>query len=90
MHIITKSAFFYKIIIFVVILACSVGYFGQNCTDKCNSSCKGCNHITGVCDSGCQPGWIGDFCEQGNLSYTKTMLLLLSAFNNLRFKICFY
>lgn len=71
MHIITKSAFFIKLLFFFVILACSVGYFGQDCTGKCKSSCKGCNHITGVCDSGCKPGWIGDYCEQGKLSYTK-------------------
>ncbi|XP_065928041.1 multiple epidermal growth factor-like domains protein 10 [Magallana gigas] len=44
--------------------ACSVGYFGQDCTEKCKSSCKGCNHVTGLCDAGCQSGWIGDFGEQ--------------------------
>uniref|UniRef100_A0A8W8JR54 EGF-like domain-containing protein n=1 Tax=Magallana gigas TaxID=29159 RepID=A0A8W8JR54_MAGGI len=44
--------------------ACSAGYFGQDCTRKCKSSCKGCNHVTGLCESGCQPGWVGDFCEQ--------------------------
>lgn len=58
-------------IFFFGILACSVGYFGQDCTEKCKIACKGCNHVTGLCDSGCQSGWIGDFCEQGKLSYTK-------------------
>lgn len=70
--------------IFFGILACSVGYFGQDCTEKCKSSCKGCNHVTGLCDAGCQPGWIGDFCEQGKLSYTN-ILLLLSDSNQSRF-----
>lgn len=77
MRIIKSFAFFLLNTIFFGILACSAGYFGQDCTRKCKSSCKGCNHVTGLCESGCQPGWVGDFCEQGKLSYTKNVTVVV-------------
>lgn len=45
-------------------LACPNGYYGQNCTRKCNVTCSGCNNVNGLCDSGCHPGWKGDYCQQ--------------------------
>ena len=53
---------------------CEDGYFGVNCVDRCNSTCKTCNKTKGTCDNGCQPGWIGAncdtrmfYCIQGNI-----------------------
>lgn len=74
---IIKSFAFFTEHNFFGILACLAGYFGQDCTRKCKSSCKGCNHVTGLCESGCQPGWVGDFCEQGKLSYTKNVTVVV-------------
>lgn len=44
-------------------LGCSHGFFGQNCANKCNSTCTGCNSVNGSCYSGCIPGWTGHYCN---------------------------
>lgn len=44
-------------------LGCLHGFFGQNCANKCNSTCTGCNSVNGSCDSGCIPGWTGYYCN---------------------------
>lgn len=49
--------------------ACPYGYFGHDCADKCNDSCTGCNILNGLCDSGCHPGWKGEYCHLGKYSY---------------------
>ncbi|XP_052793366.1 uncharacterized protein LOC128227154 isoform X2 [Mya arenaria] len=40
-------------------LACSKGTYGENCSGNCSSFCVDgqCDHITGVCDRGCIPGY---------------------------------
>ena len=51
-----------------VFVACDDGYFGDMCTQKCSKNCNQagiCNKTTGVCQDGCQPGWMGDFCDSG-------------------------
>lgn len=53
----------FKIFSFVK-LACPIGFYGQDCSEKCNDTCAGCNHASGVCDSGCVSGWMGHFCNQ--------------------------
>nr|XP_034318570.1 multiple epidermal growth factor-like domains protein 10 [Crassostrea gigas] len=45
-------------------LACPRGYFGNECSEKCNKTCSGCNNVNGVCDSGCIPGWKGYHCNE--------------------------
>lgn len=45
---------------------CEDHYFGRNCQENCNVTCQSCNKTTGVCDSGCYPGWRGLYCEDGN------------------------
>lgn len=52
----------------VFLKACPYGRFGQDCADECNDTCVGCNNVNGMCDSGCQPGWKGDYCDIGNLA----------------------
>lgn len=49
--------------------ACPNGLFGQDCSEKCNGTCAGCNHVSGVCDYGCIPGWMGHSCNQ-SIVYT--------------------
>lgn len=46
---------------------CSHGLFGQNCANKCNSTCTGCNRVNGSCDTGCIPGWKGYYCNEKNV-----------------------
>lgn len=45
--------------------ACPRGYFGKDCAQKCNDTCIGCNTSNGLCESGCSPGWKGDYCHKG-------------------------
>lgn len=45
--------------------ACHRGFFGYDCSERCLDKCTGCNAITGLCDSGCIPGWKGYFCNKG-------------------------
>lgn len=44
---------------------CEDNFFGQNCRERCNETCRSCNKTTGVCDNGCYPGWRGQYCQQG-------------------------
>lgn len=48
-----------------LIKECDENYFGLNCKEECNVTCKSCNKSTGVCDNGCYAGWEGEFCETG-------------------------
>lgn len=43
------------------------GFFGQNCTQTCETNCKVCNKVTGACENGCHPAWKGPFCQTGLL-----------------------
>lgn len=49
----------------IFITECDENYFGRNCENMCNVTCKGCNVTNGICDKGCQPGWSGLFCQDG-------------------------
>lgn len=46
-------------------LECIDNFFGQNCKEICNVTCKGCNRTTGICDTGCKPGWRDIYCHKG-------------------------
>lgn len=52
-------------LVYFLISDCPRGYFGMECAGKCSDKCHGCNHINGLCDSGCKPGWRGDYCHEG-------------------------
>lgn len=53
---------------------CPNGYFGQDCTKRCKDTCTGCNHVNGLCDSGCQPGWTGHKCTQSMILHSYTCI----------------
>lgn len=48
------------------LVECQDNFFGRNCEHICNVTCRSCNKTTGVCDSGCFPGWTGQYCQNGN------------------------
>lgn len=71
---------------FFFLKECNDDYFGQNCRERCNETCKSCNKTTGVCDNGCHPGWEGLYCQQGKTylfncgtGFTNNLLLLTFA-----------
>ena len=72
-------------------VACEDGYFGDMCTQKCSENCNQagiCNKTTGVCLDGCQPGWMGDFCDSGIFQfYTFHIIHILSKCAQVRFKL---
>lgn len=48
-------------------LECEEGWFGVNCSQQCSGHCRDgstCNHVTGLCDEGCNAGWTGYICEK--------------------------
>lgn len=47
----------YLYIYFLFYSGCKDNYFGPNYNEMCNSTCKSCNKVTGICDIGCHPGW---------------------------------
>ncbi|XP_053387134.1 receptor-type tyrosine-protein phosphatase alpha-like, partial [Mercenaria mercenaria] len=44
--------------------SCPEGYYGEFCDKKCSNGCSNnsCDIDTGLCSSGCQPGFSGDKC----------------------------
>lgn len=47
---------------------CDPGNFGLMCKDECSFHCLdplSCDHVTGSCDGGCEDGWIGSRCTEG-------------------------
>ena len=46
---------------------CDDFHYGFNCNETCNVNCKGCNRTTGECQNGCNPGWTGNRCREGDM-----------------------
>ena len=48
---------------------CPTGFYGNECTQICSDHCAGdqnsCHHVNGTCDLGCDPGYQGSSCTQG-------------------------
>lgn len=57
------STYAYNELCEVEVYSCPYGYFGRDCTETCNITCKSCNIFNGLCNSGCTPGWKGDYCH---------------------------
>ena len=51
----------------VFYIACPYGYYGLDCKHACNSTCMGCEAVSGLCNTGCIPGWRGDYCQRSKL-----------------------
>lgn len=50
-----------------IAIACAENYFGSKCQQQCGNCKNGdvCNHVTGLCSTGCAEGWIGSRCNIG-------------------------
>ena len=60
-------------------LACDDGYFGMNCTRQCYCRYGTCIKATGICPTkGCQRGWNGDTCSEGNLQKIYSLFIKMS------------
>ena len=62
---------------------CGPGKYGGGCGQTCSVHCSGtgdpCDHITGHCTNGCDAGYTGDKCDQGeNILMPKTTVSQLS------------
>ena len=55
--------------LFYFIPDCGTGYFGAQCANLCSEHCAGidnsCNNVNGTCNMGCDPGYKGSLCTQG-------------------------
>ena len=51
------------------VTGCDVYTYGLDCK-RCGNCSGGvqCNHVTGTCPHGCDPGMHGDKCDKGNAS----------------------
>lgn len=55
-------------LVYFVGTECSIGWHGVNCSQQCQGHCINgttCNHVTGLCDKGCDTGWTGVQCDKG-------------------------
>lgn len=51
-------------LVYFVGTECSIGWHGANCQGHCRNGTT-CNHVTGLCDKGCDTGWTGVQCDKG-------------------------
>lgn len=59
----------------MLIIECTDGWYGLNCTGQCVGHCRddsACNHMTGLCERGCDAGWTGNMRNKGSV-LTKVM-----------------
>lgn len=49
-------------------LECSQGTYGKDCQHRCGScnNQTGCHYVNGICYEGCDTGYLGDRCVDGN------------------------
>lgn len=51
------------LIVCVLSEACSEGFFGERCVQRCDCvHSPSCHHMTGRCE--CEPGWRGARCDK--------------------------
>lgn len=67
------------------------GWYGVNCSQQCSGHCRDdsvCNHVTGLCDNGCDAGWKEVKCDEGktcNLPSTHKIIANVKRCRNLFF-----
>lgn len=45
---------------------CKPSHYGMDCKETCSDYCLNselCDHVSGVCSSGCQDGYLGSHCN---------------------------
>lgn len=50
----------------------------MDCRDKCSGNCinnEPCNHVSGVCPSGCQDGFVGTLCNKCKTCLTVILIV---------------
>lgn len=60
--------------------ACPPGFFGLDCTNRCDTYCTGnesCDPVMGICTEGCKQGWSGLMCGLGIMSKTFILINLM-------------
>lgn len=65
-------------------LECREGWYGDNCSQQFTGHCidgTTCNHVTGLCDGGCDTGWTGSVCDKGLLEIQLNIILIMCIFN---------
>lgn len=62
-----KKKFYHKF--YLCFSACDGNMYGANCTKKCGTCLrsKQCDHINGTCINGCDRGFHGSECIEGNI-----------------------
>lgn len=48
-------------------IECASGFFGLDCKGRCSGHCinnEPCNHVSGMCTSGCQDGYTENNCNR--------------------------
>lgn len=76
-HILYMYLRFESWIHYILLSACPHGFFGPDCAERCNDTCNGCNNVNGICDSGCNSGWRGYDCQDGNGKYVHTLCIFV-------------
>lgn len=58
------------------VLECSTGFYGEQCGSKCDHCLNdtACDHITGYCLKGCEPGYQGINCTIGKWYYHQIII----------------
>lgn len=59
-----------KMSLVFILIECYDGTFGTNCSVTCGHCHKGqsCNKKTGACPKGCDPGYVGIYCNKCKIS----------------------
>lgn len=72
------KAIHYEAVIYIFLIECMYwvffkecpnGQFGMDCRKSCSGHCinnESCDHVSGVCPSGCHDGYTGIYCNNCN------------------------
>ena len=71
------------------VTGCNVYTYGSDCI-HCGNCSDGvqCNHVTGTCPNGCDPGIYGDKCDLGKLKIELFFSLFNKTISAFNVKLC--